>query len=172
MVNFLTADCFLPVQFCRKKCVTTKKAAAKDSLQSFLSFLPFASFAVDKTSLLFQLSQARALSFHRPFPSKCLLAFIQVSIHHGLILKNFKESSDENSGETRQLSGLHMLAGKRTSGERDFWEYTMTLYSVGSYKYSGTKLIWSVLQLTTRRWFKITFVLSFLIFFRSHCGLQ
>lgn len=29
-------------------------------------------------------------------------------------MKNFKESSsDENSGETRQLSGLHILAGKK-----------------------------------------------------------
>lgn len=71
-----------------------------------MSFLPFASLVVDKISLFFQLPQAWAFSFHRPFPSGFWLLLKSPSITASF-WRNFKESiSDENSGETRLLSGL------------------------------------------------------------------
>lgn len=67
--------------FQKKKENNNKKQLPKDSLHLFLIFLPFASLVVVKTTLFFPLSQAWAVSFHRTFPSKRLLAFTQASIH-------------------------------------------------------------------------------------------
>lgn len=144
-----------------------KRKLPKDSLQCFLSFLTFASLVVVKTTLLLQLPQAWALFFDRPFLSKCLLAFAQVSIHHGLILNTFKEnSSDKYSGETDGFQAFHILTGQAKNRETDVEEYLMSLYSVENHKYSTVIVIQSVLQLTAKKVPQNYFCFHFYVFRR------
>lgn len=126
-----------------------------------MSFLPFTSLVVDKISLFFQLPQAWAFSFHRPFPSgfwllpksPSIMASFWISLKRAALMKTLEKQDC--------FQAFHVLAGQAKNGEIDLWEYTMTLYSVENHEYSRAILIQPVLQLTAKRYLKTIFLLPF-----------